>query len=1190
MLFKKVLNAAAAAFAVLLSATAAQAATLSVNPTSGTPAVGSTFDVQIIVNTAGQAVTAVDIFSLNYNTARLAVVDQNAGVTGVQITPGTLFPQTIFNSVDTALGKIKFAQAQAPGTSTTYNGSGVLATVRFQVLTAGASNLTFDFTNGSLGDCNVTVGTTDLLTSVTNGSFTGTVVSTDADGDGTPDASDCAPSDNTKWRTATFYADTDNDTYTTGSGVSICYGAATPAGYRTAANGSDCNDTNATIYRNGTFYADADNDTYTTGSAVTICYGSSNPTGYRTAANGSDCADSDATKWRTGSFYADADGDGVTTGSAVSICYGSSTPSGYSATQNGNDNCPSVSNSAQTDTDHDGIGDACDSSTDSDGDGTVDGSDCAPSDNTKWRNGSFYRDADNDTYTTGSAVTVCYGSATPAGYRTAANGSDCNDSSATVYRTGSFYVDADNDTYTVGAAVSVCYGANTPAGYRTAASATTDCNDSSATNYRLGSFFRDADNDAYTVGSAVSVCYGSATPTGYRTAASTTTDCNDSSASVYRNGTFYVDADNDTYTTGAGVTVCYGATTPAGYRAAANGSDCNDSSATVYRNGSFYRDADGDTYTTGAAATICYGSTTPTGYRTAANGSDCSDADAAKWQLGNFFADADNDGITTGGSVSVCYGSSVPAGYRSAQNGNDNCPNTANPDQKDTDNDGIGDVCDASSNADSDLDGLNDSDETIYGTDPHNPDSDADGVKDGQEVTDGSDPMDAGSFVSLLDNKNCLEWNGFLGMLNILEYVNESNVQQTVKAELFSISGSSANQLNYFVPAGGQYDLLVHDFSGRRSDSYGQICLNTSGNDGDHDGRMVNYRLGRGGNFEFAFAMPMSNGLTGSQFVTFNTYQPSLSSTDSGNLVANWLQVTNAGTEDAAADLIFRNQAGAVLESQRISVPAESRRDFSGHKFGPSIVGVVELRPVSSKSILTLRNVRYLYDNRFGWDGFATAFQLEGVRGSGRTLAVPLDTTNQTSAILEVANVLNKQTQTTVNIYDLNGQLRNSQTIKLDPYASVHIITDSYLQGTYGMATVKSNSIGGLVTVGMHYRRNRSAGIEYMYGVQGKEALGTVIKGSYNTYLDQTSRLVLVNPTDSVHSVNLTITRSNGTVLSAGKTLVVPAHGQTVYDINSDERTSAYGVVTVSPDQSNTVVAHVIRYRGTDYAIPTPVR
>ena len=42
------------------------------------------------------------------------------------------------------------------------------------------------------------------------------------------------------------------------------------------------------------------------------------------------------------------------------------------------DNCPNVSNADQTDSDHDGIGDACDTNTDTDGDGVDDGVDNCP--------------------------------------------------------------------------------------------------------------------------------------------------------------------------------------------------------------------------------------------------------------------------------------------------------------------------------------------------------------------------------------------------------------------------------------------------------------------------------------------------------------------------------------------------------------------------------------------------------------------------------------------------------------------------------------------------------------------------------------------------------------------------------------------------------------------------------------------
>ncbi|MDD5086724.1 MAG: DNRLRE domain-containing protein [Candidatus Nanoarchaeia archaeon] len=98
----------------------------------------------------------------------------------------------------------------------------------------------------------------------------------------------------------------------------------------------------------------------------------------------------------------------------------------------------------------------------------------------------------------------------------------------------------------------------------------------------------------------------------------------------------------------------------------------------------------------------------------------------------------------------------------------DNCPYHYNPDQRDLDNDGKGDVCDSDkdgdgmpddwerkhglnpefndANEDKDGDGLTNLEEYKYGTDPTNPDTDGDGYSDYDEIkihgTNPSDPDD----------------------------------------------------------------------------------------------------------------------------------------------------------------------------------------------------------------------------------------------------------------------------------------------------------------------------------------------------------------------------------------------------------------------------------------------------------------
>jgi hypothetical protein len=81
-------------------------------------------------------------------------------------------PNTVANTVDTTNGRISFSQVTTGGSTFTNSTGQTLATVRFNILAAGAASVTFNASAGNTSDTNVSSNGADILASVTNGSFT----------------------------------------------------------------------------------------------------------------------------------------------------------------------------------------------------------------------------------------------------------------------------------------------------------------------------------------------------------------------------------------------------------------------------------------------------------------------------------------------------------------------------------------------------------------------------------------------------------------------------------------------------------------------------------------------------------------------------------------------------------------------------------------------------------------------------------------------------------------------------------------------------------------------------------------------------------------------------------------------------------------------------------------------------------
>lgn len=497
--------------------------------------------------------------------------------------------------------------------------------------------------------------------------------------------------------TTTFYADTDNDGF--GDANVTVQNCIAPTGY--VADNTDCDDTEANAYPGNTevcdgidnncdgqidegvtttFYADTDGDTF--GDSSNTVQACSAPTGY--VADSTDCDDTnngiypgateiadnnidedcdgaDAITW-----YQDSDGDAYGNPSVTSEA--NTQPTGYVTDNTDCDDTDANINPGETEIPDNGIDENCD------------GLDA----------GIWYEDTDGDGF--GNPNVSQQSNTQPTGY--VSDDTDCDDTEPNAYPgntevcdgidnncdgqvdeglLSTFYADSDGDGF--GNASDSVQACSAPAGY---VSDNTDCDDTEGNNYPgntevcdgidnncdgqvdegvLLTFFADSDGDGFGDASvSIDAC---SAPTGY---VSDNTDCDDTEGNSYPGNTEVCDGiDND----------CDGLV-----------DDADDSlvDATTW-----YADTDGDGYGDPLdAVTSC---NAPSGY--IANDSDCDDSDANSYPGGT---EIPNDGIDQD-----CNGSDLIIGDSDSDgilDDVDNCIDTPNPDQLDSDNNGIGDECD----------------------------------------------------------------------------------------------------------------------------------------------------------------------------------------------------------------------------------------------------------------------------------------------------------------------------------------------------------------------------------------------------------------------------------------------------------------------------------------------------------------
>lgn len=152
-------------------------ASLSFSPASESVTVGDSFEIDVILDTGGLSTDGVDLL-ISYDQLKLEA--KNASL-------GDLYDNKINEDVSQP-GKIVLQTISDLGSS--FVGTGTLATITFRPIAGGLAQVSFDMVGDSTTDSNVNSNDEDILSSVSNGTYTilpmGIGGDSDATASGTP--------------------------------------------------------------------------------------------------------------------------------------------------------------------------------------------------------------------------------------------------------------------------------------------------------------------------------------------------------------------------------------------------------------------------------------------------------------------------------------------------------------------------------------------------------------------------------------------------------------------------------------------------------------------------------------------------------------------------------------------------------------------------------------------------------------------------------------------------------------------------------------------------------------------------------------------------------------------------------------------------------------------------------------------
>ena len=434
-----------------------------------------------------------------------------------------------------------------------------------------------------------------------------------------------------------------------------------------------------------------------------------------------------------------------------------------------------------------------------------------------------------------------------------------------------------------------------------------------------------------------------------------------------------------------------------------------------------------------------------------------------------------------------------------------------------------------------------------------------------------------------LTNLTYTLWNSFLNMQNILELRNNGQEALVADVGVFASNNHDAEFVKRFtmrvvVPPHGQRDLHLNPVFDLTKDSYGFIEIAT--NHSLFDGNVSYYKPSEisNGQFDYAFAIPFANSLTGVSYALSNTYYPI---NDASAFMSNWLTVVNPNNVLFKANVIYYADDGSMLKVLAIQVPPISRLDVDGghESLGPNKAGLIEIVPQDMELPYLSALVRYASDNSF-------AFGQVAKHGVSSERVLPITNTESRFGYFELANTLSSSVILNIKLYNSDGNEVGHLVQNVQPKESLHLATKQMLpRDSSGTLVFSSNTPQALVGQMVVYQLNiDSARLATVENSQALEALGTNLFGSYNLYLGMNNWLRVFNTSEE---------RTSLTVSVADKELSLTLNPHSRRDIAIHEfglGQNTNGALTLTTQTPGSVASQMLRVRTDEFITSLPVR